>query len=506
MPQIKKPTAAPPRVSETTNRTPATAPARTETPAAQTPRSTAATTRNADDFGTRARARPPDTLATAAVTPPLQLDAGTPTLSVAQIRGLEASEGRRLTVSELAQRFPNARIGTEGLTLSELARRPLGTNGPDGAPLTLGAATIDKNGDLDVTPLVREELTRHNQNLLIRKGDEPPVELSDIIRNSVFIIRHPAHAERLGCQNLPTIGGKVAIDLSNAEQVETALRATGFDVDDDAAMERELQRAGVTTPLDRSERLQRILLQRLDHPDNLLDIDDALVKQPGRHNHQFQPTVYASAKVSPSDPDHVVLSYKRFNNQSFAGQGWWTATVLGKRNAVQHEFDSEAMFVKLGIPGREVETILAARHYYAERYDADEIAAVKARTGRDDLTTSIAYKSHGTRLAEPTRENVWAGHGEDGVQRGDLRDYVLKDNFMGLEDVARGNAILIPKEQVQLIFESDDRQSLDLRLQFGATRAGVLGTRLLDVFNDGTPVDRFGGTRWYYEQEAMDNR
>ncbi|MBI2568574.1 MAG: hypothetical protein HYV63_16250 [Candidatus Schekmanbacteria bacterium] len=430
-------------------------------------------------------------------------DAARQSVSLEDVRAREAQVGRSLSVGELARTYPNARLQGRGETLAEIARTPLNKQGPDGAELTLAAATIDRNGDLDVSHLFREELRAHNQNLLIEKGDELPVPLEHSIRNADFVIRDAEQRERLQQAGFRARDGAVRIDMSDMAQVDKALRATGVDPKDAAQVAADLRSQGVATPMSGDDQLRRALLGRLDSPRNEIDIDDRLVDHVGDHNAGITPTVYASAKVSPEHLDEVILAYKRYNNQSYAGQGSWVTQLLGKDEASQHEFDSEATFVKIGMRDHEVESVLAARHYFGELYEQDDLAALRDRTGRDDLTTSVSYKAHGSRLAENEEVDAWAGHGADGVKWYDPRDHILKDKFRGYGDVARGDAVLIPSEDVNLVMECDDRQTLNLQTQFGETRQGILGTGLMDIYNDGGPADRFGGTGWYYEQERL---
>jgi hypothetical protein len=425
-------------------------------------------------------------------------------VSVADLRALERTAGGELSVSDLAKAFPNARINGKGATLAEIARKPTGKAGPDGVPLTLGAATIDRNGDLDVSKLYRAEIAKNNQNLIMRKGDEYPVPLEHTIRNSELVVREDSHKKALQAAGFPSKDGALRIDMKDMAQVHKALKTLGLDPGNAAQIDKELKQQGVSAPLSGDDQLRRVLAGKLDSAKNEFDIDDRLVDRVGDHNHEIRPTVYASAKVSPEHLDDVILTYKRFNNQSYAGQGDWATQLLGKDKASQHEGDSEATFIKIHTQTHEVQSLLAARHYYAERYDKKDLEALKQRTGREDLTTSISYKAHGSRLAEMTEKNVDAGHGEDGAKWYDPRDHVFKDQYMGLKDTGPGGkAEFIPKDRINLVLESDDRQSLNLNTRFGATRKGLMGTKILDVFNDGTPADRFGGTEWYYKQEKL---
>jgi hypothetical protein len=422
-------------------------------------------------------------------------------VSTADIRGLERTAGQDLSVADLAKAFPNARINGKGATLAEIAKKSTGKVGSDGLPITLGAATIDKNGDLDVSDLYRKEIAANNQNLLIKKGDELPVPLSYTAKNGDLRVREEAHKQALAKAGFPTKDGDPMINLRDAAAVNKALQALGVDPSNKAQIAQELQKQGVKVPLSEEDQARRVLLAKLDSSKNEVVIDKHIVENPGDHNQGIQPTVYASAKVSPEHLDDTVLLYKRYNNQSYAAQGNWVASVIGKHS--QHQFDQEATFVKINTTSHELEQVMSARHYFGEVFNKSDIDALKQRTGRDDLTTAVSYLGHGSRLADTGEKDTWAGQGDDGVHRFDIRDHILKDQFMGLNDAKSGGAMLIPKEKVNLVVESDDKQSLNLDLHFGETRKGILGTSIADVYNDGMAPDRFGGTDWYYQHEKL---
>ena len=423
------------------------------------------------------------------------------TISTAQINEYERAAGTELSVADLAKAFPNARINGRGATLEQIAQKTTGHVGADGVPITLGAATVDKNGDMDVSDLYRQELAANNQNLLIKKGDELPVPLSYTAKNGDLRVREPAHKSALATAGFPTKDGDPMINLRDVSQVDKALAALGVDPTDQAQVAQELQKQGVRVPLSDEDAARRVLLGKLDSARNEVVIDKHLVENPGDHNQDIQPTVYASAKVSPEHLDETILLYKRYNNQSYAAQGNWVASVIGTKS--QHQFDQEATFVKIDTGTHELEQVMSARHYFGEVFQKSDIEALKQRTGRDDLTTAVSYLGHGSRLADTTEKDTWAGQGDDGVHRFDVRDHILKDQFMGMDDAKKGAAVLIPKDRVNLVVESDDKQSLNLELHFGETRKGLLGTGIADVYNDGMAPDRFGGTDWYYMHEKL---
>lgn len=424
-------------------------------------------------------------------------------ISVARIKALEQGVARPITVEELAGLFPNARIGGKGATLAELASKPLGPPNAEGARMTLGAATVDKNGDLDVTPLCAKELKQHNQNLIIAKGDEWPVPLSHTIAHGTLEVNEKSQRAALAGAGFSRGNAPPRIPMGDMAAVTKALTTLGFDPKDKAKVAQELKAQGVHITLSQDDALRRVLMGKLDAAQNVLDIDDKLVANPGGHNHEIQPTVHASAKISPSQPDDLVLIYKRFNNQSYAGQGNWLTKLLGKDKHPQHEFDAECMFLRLDVNSRELEQVMACRHYYGEFYNAKDVDAVKARTKRDDLTVSVSYLAHGAKLAEPQQARPWAGHGGDGVKWNDPRDHILRDKFMGFEDVQAGRAVLIPKERINLVLESDDAQTINLKTQFGETRKGLGGTRIMDIYNDGMPPEPWGGTEWMASREKL---
>ena len=440
---------------------------------------------------------------TAPKLPPELHDPARVSVSTADIKGYERMTGQPLSVKDLAVAFPNAKINVKGAPLTEINRKPTGQVGADGMPVTLGAATIDKNGDLDVSNLYRKEISQNNQNLLMKKGDEFPVPLQHTIKNSVLQVAEESQKKALSSAGFPSKDGALQIDMRDMSQVKKALEAVGVSPANPGQIDKELKQQGVTVPMSSDDQLRRVLVGKLDSPKNVLDIDDKVVEHAGNHNQDIQPTVYASAKVSPENLDSVILAYKRFNNQSYAGQGNWVTEVLGKDKASQHEFDAEATFVKINTTSHQLEQVMAARHYFGEVYSKKDVDDLKKRTGRDDLTTSVSYLAHGGRLAENTEQNKWAGHGDDGVKFYDPRDHILKDKFMGLKDAQSGAAVLIPKEKVNLVVESDDQQSLNLKTHFGETRTGILGTKVMDIYNDGMPPDRFFGTDWYYQHEKL---
>jgi hypothetical protein len=421
-------------------------------------------------------------------------------LTLKQIGRLERRFGRKLDIADLAQKFPSARIEGRGATLAEIARtKVMCATGC----ISLATATIDKNGDIDASDLLRRELERNNQNLVMKKGDEYPVPLSFTIAQSDLVVRQERHRKPLERSGFPSRDGATRLDLRQMKHVRRALKAFDFDPDDSEMIKKVLAAQGVTVPLSKDDQLRRILLAKVDSPRNELDIDDALVRNVGARNDDIHPTVYASAKLNPARLDEVILAYKRYNNQSFAAQGFWVTKLLRKDKLPQHQFDTEGCFLKLNGRTGELESALMARHYYGQLYERKDLDALQEHTGRADLTTAISFKAHGSRLAEQQARNTWAGFGTKGVKRFDPRSHLMKDQFMGLADARPGgNAIFIPKGNLNLVNEHDDQQSINLSIQFGKTKKGLFGTRLFDLYNDGQPVERFGGTRWYYEQEA----
>lgn len=462
----------------------------------------ASTGRTADDVRSPLGLR----MATLRAAQPVQEAAATPaTLSVADIQALQASRGATLTLAQLAQEHPNARINGVGLTLAQLAAVPLNKKA-NGVELTLGAGTVDKNGDVDVTRLFHPQLKEFNQHLLLHKGDERPVPLEYSLRNGTFHVVEPAHQPALAAAGFErNKDGHVTFDLRDMEQVNRAVRALGVDPADDAAVNRQLSTLGVSVRLSREDQLRRVVCGLLDSPVNHVDLDNRLVASDrvGDHNNEFKATVYASAKVSPEHPEHVVLCYKRFNNQSFSAQGGWVANALGKDRKSQHEGDMEATFVKMGTQSHQLESVLAARHSYGELYDRNAVERQLAATGQDALTVAVSFKAHGGDLAGTNTRKTFAGHGEDGVTAGDWKDHVLPESFPGLADARTGGAEFIPRHTIRLVLEADDQQTLNMKVRLGEQRKGLFGTGVLDMFNDGVRMDRFMGTGWFYRQEAL---
>ncbi len=450
-------------------------------------------------------AGPVDQFAASAPAPALPGFLAKQSLSRTDVVAIANAVGRPVTLGELAQRFPAARLDGRGAPLAELARASIQTAS---GPQCLGQATVDRNGDLEVTPLLRAELAAQNPNLILRKDDELPVPLAYTLAHGTLVVRDRAGREALAGAGLARgKGDAVQIDLSNMDEVRRALVKLGFNPEDAIARQTALAQQGVSVPLSDDDQLRRVLLGRLDSAENEVDIDDRTVLEGGEHNGELRPTVYGSAKVSPAHPDEVILTYKRFNNQSYASQGTWVTKLFRKDDRPQHEFDSEATFVKLDAHTGEREAVLAARHYYGELSGPQELQALAEETGRADLTTSVSPKAHGSRLAENETVKPWAGHGEDGVKRSDPRDHVFKDLFLGFKDTGPGGpGVLIPSDAIDLVMECDDQQTLNLATQIGQTKRGLMGTKVLDMFNDGLPVDRFGGTDWYYRQEALQSQ
>ncbi len=421
-------------------------------------------------------------------------------LTRAEVQTLTQAVGRRLTVGELAELFPHATLDGRGKPLPELAKLEIRSRS---GTHSLGDVPVDRNGDLDVTELFRKDLQEENPNLIVRKDDEFPVPLEYTLAHSVLIVREPATRAALLKAGFPEKTGGAVVDLRDNDKVMDAVRAVGVDPNDAVVREAELARQGVKRAMGDQDQLRRILLGRVDSKINEIDIDDKVVLHGSNANAEITPTVYGSAKVNPAHPDEVILSYKRYNNQSYAGQGNWVTHLLGKGKTPQHEFDDEAMFVKLSAKSGLRMAVLAARHFYGELTDALGLKALAKRIKRDDLTTSVSPKAHGARLAEMDEKKMWAGEGDDGVN-GNVKDYVIQDVFPGFNDTQRSDkALFIPRDQVDLVLESDDQQTLNIATQIGATQKGIWGTSLFDVYNDGSTAERFGGTDWYYAQEAM---
>lgn len=436
-----------------------------------------------------------------------QPDLARATLALDELAGLQEKAGRRLTLGELAKAFPNARLSGKGQPLSELARQPLEKTGLDGKAVTLAAATVDKNGDLDVTRLFQQELHTFNQHLVIEKGDELPMPLEFGLRNGSFCVAEPAHQQALAAAGFgKRPDGHLAFDLRDVSQVKRALAALGVDPGDRGRITRELYRQGVSVPLSAEDKLRRVVCGLLDSPNNYVDLDDRLVEAAhvGDHNEAIRPTVYGSAKVSPENPGHVILGYKRFNNQSYAAQGGRVANALGKDTKSQHEGDMEMTFVKIDARTHQLESMLAGRHSYGELYDRAEVARLQAETGLDGPALSVSFKAHGGDLVGARERQTFAGHGEDGVREGDWKDTVLTERFSGVRDTAPGGrATLLRREDLNLVLEADDQQALNMKVRLGDQREGLLGTKLLDQFNDGVRMDRFFGTSWFYRQEQL---
>lgn len=428
-------------------------------------------------------------------------------LPTEEILELQRAAGRPLTLSELALAFPEARIDGRGQTLSALAKRPIHLSWPDGTPLTLGVGTIDKNGDIDLTPVFAAQLAQHNQHLVMHKGDEAPIPLELGLRNGQFSVRDPEHRRALEGLGLEQTKALTRFDMRDVSQLERVLGALGVDAKDERQIDLELKKAGVQVELSPEDRLRRVVCARLDSKSNYIDLDDHLVNRVGGHNHLFQPTVYASAKVSTEHPDAVILGYKRFNHQSYAPQGGRIVGLLGKNKKSQHEGDMEMTFVKMNVETHALESILTGRHSYGELYQKDQVAQNLRDTGLDAPAISISYKAHGGDLARAEGRQTYAGHGKDGVTPGDWKDHVLTEQFLGVADTPEGGkAVLIRRESIKLVLESDDQQVLNMKVRLGDQRDGLFGTGLFSRFDDGVRMDRFFGTRWFFEQERLNTR
>lgn len=433
------------------------------------------------------------------------VDAGRTAVTLADLTDLQAKAGRKLSLGELATAYPNARIDGKGRPLAELAKQPLNKLGPDGSALTLAAGTIDKNGDVDVTRLFGAELKQFNQNLVLHKKDELPIPLEYGLRSGEFCVGDPAQQKALAGLRT-TKDGLPTFDMKDVKQVEAALVALGVDPSDNVRIASELMKQGVSVPLSREDKLRRVVCGLLDSPLNYVDLDDKVVEAAhvGDHNASITPTVYGSAKVSTENPGDVILSYKRFNNHSYAAQGGKVAKLLGKDTKSQHEGDMEATFVKIDTASHELKAVLAARHSYGELYSPAQVARFQAETGLDAATIGVSQMAHGGDLVGNATRHTFAGAGEDGVREGDWKDHVLSEDFAGVGDTkAGGGSVLLKREQINLVLEADDQQTLNMKVRLGDQRKGVFGTKVLDKFNDGVRMDRFMGTSWFYKQEQL---
>lgn len=437
----------------------------------------------------------------------MTVDSARKVLSLAELASPQTKPGRTRSLSKLAAAFPNARIEGRGHTLAELADQPLNKKGPNGAALTLGDGTIDKNGDIDVTRLFEPELRKFNQNLVIHKHDEHPIPLEFGLRSGAFCVREPAHQAALASAGFKTTKeGVPTFDMRDIGQVERALTALGFDASDDKRVARELMRLGVSVPLSREDKLRRVVCGLLDSPLNYIDLEHELVAADSvvDRNASITPTVYGSAKVSTERPGYVILTYKRFNTHSYAAQGSRLTELLGKDKKSQHEGDMEATFVKIGATSHALEAVLAARHSYGELYSAAQVAEFETETGLDAPTIGVSYKAHGGDLVGNATRRTFAGAGEHGVREGDWRDHLLSEVFGGVADTkSGGGSRLLARDQINLVLEADDQQTLNLKVRLGEQRKGLFGTKLFDQFNDGVRMDRFLGTSWFYRQEAL---
>jgi hypothetical protein len=469
-----------------------------------------------------------------------------PTIPAIAIHGLSMRLGRPITVGELAALAPKARIDGKGAPLSAIACTPLGAAATPGRrKSTLADAWIDKAGDLRVTPAFPEVIAKHAPNLLTYMDDELPVLLDASLSSAQLQVRNPEQIRFLKAAGFApstdrtpehealddTEDGLVdenasavlTIDLANLATVHAALDALGVRADSTATLNALLSRyyGGAVPESEQAVLLRRALLVLLDHPDNHVKIADELLRLPNSISgpDADAATLYASVRVNQAHLEDVIVTYKRFNNQSYAGQGSWWIWLLGLDQEPFHEFDNEVAHVALDRETGRLNGILTARHAYGQYYNADQVARHKEAAGRERWTLAVSSKAHGGRLAEAEEQYVCAGHTEDGVRWWDPRDHVVKDMFPGFRDTvpvpvddateacateasggsATPKAWLTAADKLNVISEHEDPLAHKLETQMGADRPPLFGLSFFARFGRGVHVyDR--GTQWFYTQ------
>lgn len=383
--------------------------------------------------------------------------------------------GSRWPLDRWASLYPNARLPRSDLPLSQLAQKNIGGT-------RLGEATLDRNGELDLTHLKGRLLEKWTPQFILRKDDDQPVSFHDFAKRSSLRLDlseiPPAYRKALRRLALPQgkeKKGNIFLDLSQEKNLNKILAHPQLQ-----GLWEAFRDFSHALPISSEEQKRAWIVAGLDFPGSELWVDDTNILS-DHPKDRGVPTVHGSVKVNPEYPDTFVLIYTPLylrSRKPQGNQGKWDGSSP-KRGYV-HQGDSESVYVLLDSQEK-VREVLGDTHYYLTRTPSTQVGSLRKGA---PLVLSVSYQAHGNRLAQEETRQIEARSGSLRACSGGS----LYDVFPGFQEVREGQAL-----QVTPRLEMDTQGLTDLHTQFGKT----IGYRNWG-FNDGIRFRRIRTDRWQY--------